>query len=138
MQQRCSNQNRKEWPNYGGRGITVCKEWLEDYVAFRDWALASGYEDHLDIDRIDNNGPYSPSNCRWVTRAQNLRNRRSNHLLTAFDETKCVADWLDDERCAVGKQTLYTRLRGGWSAEDALTRPVSTARYRSREKAVSS
>ena len=70
MRQRCSNSNNPAYVRYGGKGVKVCQEWL-DFVGFRDWALGSGYEFGLTIDRIDNDGNYEPSNCRWITRAQN-------------------------------------------------------------------
>lgn len=78
MKQRCSNPNKPFYQDYGGRGIRVCNEWLESYLEFRDWAIRSGYDDTLQIDRIDVNGNYEPSNCRWVTTYQQSANRRKN------------------------------------------------------------
>jgi hypothetical protein len=76
MRQRCSNPKAAGYADYGGRGITVCPEWQASFVSFRDWANANGLRDDLEIDRIDTDGNYEPSNCRWVTRQQNCMNRR--------------------------------------------------------------
>lgn len=76
MQQRCYHPNCKAYRHYGGRGIRVCKKWRGSYLNFRSWAMANGYSDNLQIDRIDNNKGYSPQNCRFVTASQNVVNRR--------------------------------------------------------------
>ena len=73
--QRCEYPRVAGWSRYGGRGITVCPEWRNSPKAFIDWALANGYQPHLQIDRIDNDGNYEPANCRWVTPSVNMRNR---------------------------------------------------------------
>jgi hypothetical protein len=81
MKRRCLNPNYKRYSDYGGRGIKVCDEWLDKPDAFFEWALSNGYSDNLTIDRIDNNGNYEPSNCRWVDNKTQCRNRRSNILV---------------------------------------------------------
>lgn len=75
MKQRCTNPNVDKYPRYGGRGVKVCQEWMTSFEAFYKWAMSHGYRDDLTIDRIDNDGNYTPENCRWVTNAENIRNR---------------------------------------------------------------
>lgn len=80
MRSRCHSKGHSGFKNYGGRGITVCDEW-DDYCVFKDWAISNGYADNLTIDRIDVNGNYEPSNCRWVTYKEQAKNKRVNQFL---------------------------------------------------------
>ena len=107
MRQRCLKPYCEAYKDYGGRGITICKEW-EDFNNFRDWALSNGYRDDLTIDRIDNDGNYEPSNCRWATMLQQQNNKRNNRLLTYNGITMTFSDWARE--LGIENSTLYQRL----------------------------
>lgn len=128
--QRCCNSKSRAFPNYGGRGIAMCHEWRSSYQCFKEWAMANGYSELLEIDRKDNNSGYSPENCRWVTRKVNGRNKRNNRIIEAFGDKKCLAEWGDDDRCNVTTHTLQSRLNSGWVAERAITLPLCDNRRR--------
>jgi len=118
MKLRCFNKNNKDYVRYGGRGITVCKEWENDYVAFKTWALANGYSDNLSIDRIDVNGNYEPDNCRWSnTHIQNT-NQRISHNFSYRGEIKNITDIAKEEN--ISYQTLYK-----WAVREKL--PIEEA-----------
>ena len=93
MKQRCYDKNATQYHNYGGRGIIICDEWRNDFIAFRDWAMPNGYSDDLSIDRIDVNGNYKPSNCRWATLKEQCNNTRQNVNVTIDDTTLTVQQW---------------------------------------------
>ena len=93
MRARCQNPNTKCYNYYGGRGIKVCEEWLKDINSFYIWALKSGYNENLSIERIDVNGDYEPSNCKWATRTDQANNKRNNVFLTYNNEKKTIAQW---------------------------------------------
>lgn len=80
IKSRCFNSNQKSYKNYGGRNITICDEWLADFMNFYNWAVSSGYKRNLTIDRKDNNGNYNPLNCHWVNYAEQAQNRREHKL----------------------------------------------------------
>lgn len=122
MKERCNNPNHVAFQHYGGRGITVCEQWKNDFLGFKEWALQNGYSAELTIDRIDNNGGYTPNNCRWATREQQQNNRRTNHLLTFLGETHSIAEW--GRLTGISRITIRSRIREGWSTEEALTIPV--------------
>lgn len=98
MLRRCNSESYLAYRLYGGRGITVCKEWHE-FEAFRDWALRNGYDENLTIDRIDVNGNYEAKNCRWVTQQEQNLNKRNN-IRIAFDgEVKTLSEWANVFGC---------------------------------------
>ena len=93
MRQRCYDPHTKSYPRYGGRGIYICDEWLHDKRAFVDWALTHGFAKGLSIERIDNDGPYCPENCRWATKTEQANNRVTNRFVTVDGVKRTVADW---------------------------------------------
>lgn len=115
---RCLNPNDKAYTKYGGRGITICPDWENSFKSFYDWALSNGYSDDLTIDRIDVNGNYEPSNCRWATAKQQASNRTNNRLLTYNGETKTVSEFAKEY--GLSQQCLHNRIKRGWSIERAL------------------
>ena len=115
---RCNNPNNKDYPDYGGRGIKVCQEWRTADNFFK-WAKESGYADDLSIDRIDNNKDYCPTNCRWMPMSKQQRNKRNNKLIEFNGETHCIAEWA--EITGIASQTINSRLRYGWTIDEALT-----------------
>lgn len=86
MKRRCYDKHFNQYKDYGGRGIQICEEWLYNFRAFYDWAMANGFSEELEIDRIDNDGNYEPSNCRWVTHLINCNNRIRKHANTEVNE----------------------------------------------------
>jgi hypothetical protein len=118
MKARCYNQNVKSYPQYGGRGITVCEQWRNDSVAFIEWSLANGYTNSRSIDRIDSNGNYEPRNCRWVLWDIQCRNTRQNHFVSINGITKCLSDWAREYGVTV--QTAIKRMKRGWTIEESI------------------
>ncbi len=118
IRERCNSPSYYHFKDYGGRGIKVCDEWEESYQAFRDWAVANGYKEGLSIDRIDVNGNYEPSNCRWVTLAEQQRNKRTTKYITYMGETKSVPEWCDIYNLDQGN--VRRRLLNGWNPEECL------------------
>lgn len=91
MKARCFNKHNSEYDRYGGRGITICQDWLNSFVSFYKWAMGNGYADNLTIDRIDLDGDYSPSNCRWITQAEQNRNTSRIRWIEKNDGTKITS-----------------------------------------------
>jgi hypothetical protein len=128
MLSRCQNPTNISYPYYGGRGIKVSQAWAESFDAFMHDMGPRPSPKHS-IDRIDVNGDYEPSNCRWATRAEQARGHRRNRMLTAFGRTQCLEDWATE--FGLNVVTLHSRLRGKrLSVEEALTRPLKPTRPR--------
>lgn len=129
IKQRCCNPNNAHFNDYGGRGITVCCDWLnteksgvknysKGFISFKKWALSNGYKEGLTIDRIDNNKGYSPDNCRWVDMKSQCNNKRSNHYIEYRGEVKTLAEWCHILNLNYDK--IKQRLNSlGWSVEKA-------------------
>ncbi len=137
IKDRCLNQNNSRFNLYGGRGITICKEWKDDFQAFYDWSMKNGYADNLSIDRIDVNGNYEPSNCRWADDKTQANNKTTSVLLTMNGETHTISEWAGI--VGIDRKTISDRItRFGWSAEKALTvkARVTYDHRRNKEKCV--
>ena len=118
MHRRCYGRNTKAYKDYGGRGITICKDWQE-YGPFEKWAMSHGYREDLTIDRIDVNGNYEPSNCRWATMKEQSNNRRNNRVVVYNGESHTVSEWADIY--AVDQRKLWQRLNArDWDVGEAL------------------
>ena len=116
MKQRCLNINNNRYKDYGGRGIKVCKRWLKFENFYKDMGERPK---GTTLDRIDNNGNYEPSNCRWATPEQQYSNMRSNHYITYNGETLTISQWA--RKLNVPASRITTRLRRGWDIKRALT-----------------
>ena len=121
MKRRCYNPKDERFKHYGERGITVCQEWLDNFMNFYNWAIQNGYKKNLSIDRIDVNGNYCPDNCRWVNHKTQACNRRTNLKLTYNNQTLCIKEWA--EKYNIKYTTLLHRIKRNWSIERALNTP---------------
>ena len=122
MKGRCYNRNHRQYKNWGGRGIGVCVDWLNNFENFYNWAISNGYNEDLTLDRIDVDKNYGPDNCRWVTMKEQCSNKTNNIILSFKGETKTLPKWALEYD--IPRRVLYRRLTDGWSVERALTTPV--------------
>ena len=123
MKARCYNRKNKYYYLYGGKGITVCEEWM-CFENFYNWAIQNGYDKDAEyskctIDRIDSNGNYCPENCRWVDWDTQARNTSANKVLTFNGKTQHITDWSNE--LGIPLSTISVRLKRGWSTEKALS-----------------
>lgn len=123
MKRRCYNPKSKFYKDYGARGIKVCDEWMDKkngHANFQKWAIENGWKEFLSIDRIDVNGNYEPSNCRWATQKEQANNRRNNVYATIHGVTKTAQEWA--EQVGITERAFVSRLNYGWD-EDRLLEP---------------
>lgn len=121
MKRRCYNPEEKFYKDYGGRGIKVCDEWMdkkEGHSNFQKWAVENGWEEGRSIDRIDVNGNYEPSNCRWATPEEQANNRRNNNYVTINGVTKTTSEWA--RQIGISQNAFTGRINSGWTGEELL------------------
>lgn len=119
MKARCYNVNSTAYENYGGRGIQMCADWRNNYESFEKWAFTNGYSEGLSIDRIDVDGDYTPTNCRWTDATTQARNRRTNRILNFNGEEHTLTEWA--QILNISPKTLFSRLYAGYSVEKILS-----------------
>lgn len=120
MNQRCFNSNNSEFYAYGGRGISVCSEWRNDYLKFKEWAIDNSYNDALSLDRINVNGNYEPSNCRWATQEIQCNNKRNTRRYLLNGQMYTINDL--SKMSGLSKEVIKHRLNQyGWDVEDAIS-----------------
>lgn len=123
MIERCECENHENYKFYGGKGISVCREWREEPLAFYDWALENGYQDNLTIDRIDVNGNYEPNNCRWVDMKTQNRNKENSILIKYNGQEKTLSEWC--ELLNLPRQTIRHRIyKMNMDIDEAFTIPI--------------
>ena len=121
MKQRCTYEKNESYKNYGGRGITYCDEW-EEFEPFYEWAMANGYKEGLSIDRIDSDGNYEPSNCRWVTMKKQQNNRTNNRIIKYKNKEMNLQQFI--KLTGLTESAVRGRLDRGWSVEDIANTPM--------------
>jgi hypothetical protein len=115
---------------YADKGITVCDEWRNSYLSFKQWALSNGYSDNLQIDRIDNSKGYSPDNCRYVTGIENANNKTSTLFVNYHGETIPFMNVVYDKKVMLHEHTIRCRIKRGWSADRAFDEPIRSGNYK--------
>ena len=118
MKTRCLTPTADGYRDYGARGIAICDEWRDNFESFYDWAMSHGYRDDMTIDRINNDGNYEPSNCRWATRREQQNNTRRTIRLTIKGETHTISEWSD--LTGICRATIYNRFRNYWPSDRLL------------------
>ena len=135
MKGRCYNQKSISYYNYGKRGIKVCDEWKNDFMSFYNWAMKNGYQEGLTIDRINVNGNYEPSNCRWVTWKEQCNNRKNNVIIEYNGEKNNIAYFI--KKYNLGEFAIYKRIKNGWDVKRAIETPIKTKKSNTGEFGIS-
>ena len=126
MKDRCRNKNNKYYERYGGRGISICEQWKEGFEEFKKWSYENGYTEGLSIDRRDNDGNYTPDNCRWVDQTTQNRNKSNVVWIELEGEVKRLIEWA--EELDIKPSILHDRVRAGWEAKDILNPNIRKSR----------
>mgnify|MGYP002523134152 CR=1 FL=1 len=119
MKNRCFNKNDYHYKWYGAKGVSICKEWLDDFMSFYNWSYEHGYKEGLTIDRIDVNGNYEPANCRWVTLKENCNNRTNNRIIEIDGVEKTLAQW--EEETGIERNSIARRYDKGIRGKDLIS-----------------
>lgn len=129
MKSRCYNKNNNRYSSYGARGIEICPEWLgcDGFINFNNWSINNGYNDSLTIDRINTDGNYEPSNCRWTTYKIQENNKTNNRIIECKGVCHTLGEW--SEITGLKLSTIWARLNAGWSDEDAILTPLKINQY---------
>lgn len=118
IKRRTSNPTDAGYKNYGGRGIYMCQEWHNDFASFHAWAMSNGYKEDLSIERIDNEGPYTPENCKWVTQKDQANNRRSSRYVEYMGKTLTLSQWATE--LGIPSARIYKRAQQNLPPEQLL------------------
>jgi hypothetical protein len=129
MKERCYNINSHSYENYGGRGIVICDEWLEDFMKFYNWSYDNGYKSKLTIDRMDNDKGYSPDNCRWATPLVQQNNTRKTHKVEIEGVIKSISEW--SRESGVKRETILRRIKKGMIGREIIRKTHSEAEFKS-------
>lgn len=123
IKKRCYNPNFENYKHYGGRGIEVCNEWKNDFEVFASWAMDNGYTDELTIERIDVNKNYCPENCKWITKTEQAKNKRTSRYFTYDGKTQILKDWCRE--VGLPYKAVHRRIfERGWSFEKTISQPI--------------
>lgn len=124
MKQRCYYEGHIKYNYYGGRGIGICKEWLDNPSSFYEWSYRNGYKKGLSIERINNDEGYNPENCKFITLSEQQNNKRSSIKIIINNETKILSEWCKIYN--ISRSTVDRRVKSGMTYEEALKKPTKT------------